>query len=305
MVKKRKSAKASASIDLAHPPEPSRFVSPAHHLGEAFPGPVSPEVAADSAVSDELERLRHQVTALQRISSIGILAGGICHELNNALTPIINYAKLGLRNPDPAYRERALRKILEGGERASTITRGMLGLARPGDRQGRRETIDLVSLLDEVVLLISKDLARNNVRLESEPAGRFLVSVNAPQIQQVLINLLINARQAMPSGGLVTLRLEADPTGHFAELSVVDRGGGISPDHLPRIFEPFFSTKESPDQSGLGGTGLGLAVCRDIVESHHGRIRVRSRPGEGSTFTLILPLATPPASVLPPAQGAA
>jgi signal transduction histidine kinase len=121
--------------------------------------------------------------------------------------------------------------------------------------------------------------------------------VNPAQIQQVLINLLINARQAMPDGGVVTLRLAPDAAGRLVELSVIDRGIGIPPENLRRIFEPFFSTKTGPDTSGVGGTGLGLAVCRDIVEAHHGRLRAESRLGQGSTFTLVLPCCPPPAEV--------
>jgi signal transduction histidine kinase len=121
--------------------------------------------------------------------------------------------------------------------------------------------------------------------------------VNAAQIQQVLINLLINARQAMPGGGVVRLRVAPDPSGRLAELSVIDHGVGIAPENLRRIFEPFFSTKTAPDASGLGGTGLGLSVCRDIVEAHHGRLRAESRLGQGSTFTLILPACPPPAEI--------
>src|SRR3954462_15649876 len=99
---------------------------------------------------DEVETLRRPVVELQRVSSLGVLAGGVCHELNNALTPILNYAKLGLRNPDPDYRRRAFEKILEGAQRASAITGGMLGLARP--RADRRSAADLVRLAEEVIL---------------------------------------------------------------------------------------------------------------------------------------------------------
>ncbi len=248
----------------------------------------------DKSGRDELEALRRQVVALQRISSLGVLAGGVVHELNNTLTPIINYAKLGLRNPDPAYRERALTRILDAGQRAAAITGGMLGLSRPGRDPNHRVPVDLHRLVKEVVLLINKDLARNKVRLEVQLMGRPFARVNPAQIQQVLINLLINARQAMPEGGVVNLRLTPDAAGRLAELSVTDHGIGIAPGNLRRIFEPFFSTKTGPDASGLGGTGLGLSVCRDIVEAHHGRLRAESRLGQGSTFTLLLP--TCPAS---------
>jgi signal transduction histidine kinase len=119
-----------------------------------------------------------------------------------------------------------------------------------------------------------------------------------------MINLLINARQAMPAGGVIKLRLAPDATGRLAELSVIDQGVGIAPENLRRIFEPFFSTKAGPDASGQGGTGLGLSVCRDIVEDHHGRLRAESRLGQGSTFTLILPICPPPGGAVSE-QGAA
>jgi signal transduction histidine kinase len=235
------------------------------------------------------EQLRNQVIALQRISSLGVLAGGVFHELNNALTPILNYAKLGLRNPDPAYRERALKQIIESAERATTISRGMLGLARLGTGPAQREPADLSQLVKEVVLLVNKDLAKHRVRLEVKVSGNPRARVEPAQIQQVLINLLINARQAMPKGGVVRLRVGTAATGRRVEISVSDNGVGIAPEDLRRIFEPFYSTKSAPDSAGQGGTGLGLAVCRDIVEAHHGRIRAESRPGQGSTFTIILP----------------
>jgi signal transduction histidine kinase len=256
--------------------------------------------ATPSLVPDEVETLRRQLVALQRVSSLGVLAGGICHELNNALTPILNYAKLGLRNPDPEYRRRAFEKILEGAQRASAITGGVLGLARP--RADRREPTDLVRLVEEVLMLVNKDLTRNRVKLDFQVEGRPYARVNPAQIQQVLMNLVINARQAMPEGGTVRVRVATDATGRLAELSVADSGVGIAPADLRRIFEPFFTTKTGPDSSGLGGTGLGLAVCRDIVESHHGRLRAESRVGQGTTFTLRLPSCPAPVAAT---QGAA
>ncbi len=237
--------------------------------------------------------LKRQVIALQRVSSLGVVAGGVFHELNNALTPIVAYAKLGLRNPDPAYRERALKQILESAERATTISRGMLGLARVGTARTEHQPADLAQLVEEVALLVSKDLSKHRVRLELKLAGRPRARIEPAQIQQVLINLLVNARQAMPSGGVVRLRVGSDTTGRLAEISVTDNGVGIASPELRRIFEPFYSTKKEPDAGGQGGTGLGLAVCRDIIEAHHGRLRAESRPGQGSTFTIILPAWAP------------
>ncbi|SIO28958.1 Signal transduction histidine kinase [Singulisphaera sp. GP187] len=251
-----------------------------------------------AAVSEEVEALRRQLVALQRVSSLGVLAGGICHELNNALTPILNYAKLGLRNPDPAFRQRAFEKILEAGQRASAISGGVLGIARP--RADRREATDLVRLTKEVTLLVAKDLSRHRVHLDFQAVGQPHARVNPAQIQQVLLNLMINARQAMPEGGTLRVRVGEDASGRIAELSVADTGIGIAPADLRRIFEPFFTTKTGPDASGQGGTGLGLSVCRDIVESHHGRLRAESRIGQGTSFTLRLPVCPTPAK-----QGAA
>src|SRR5205823_5574087 len=163
--------------------------------------------------SQEVEALKRQLVALQRVSSLGVLAGGICHELNNALTPILNYAKLGLRNPDPEYRRRAFEKILDAAQRAAAITGGVLGLARP--RADRREPADLVRLAEEVLLLANKDLSRNRVKLDFQADGRPHARVNPAQIQQVLLNLIINARQAMPRGGTVTVRVAQDATGRI------------------------------------------------------------------------------------------
>src|SRR3954451_16807309 len=122
------------------------------------------ETVGDPGISKEVEALRRPLVALQRVSSLGVLAGGVCHELNNALTPILNYTKLGLRNPDPEYRRRAFEKILAAAQRASAITGGVLGLARP--RADRREPTDLVRLAEEVLLLVNKDLSRGRVRID-------------------------------------------------------------------------------------------------------------------------------------------
>jgi signal transduction histidine kinase len=233
------------------------------------------------------------------VSSLGVLAGSISHELNNALTPILNYAKLGLRNPDPEFRQRAFQKILDGAERAAAITGGVLGLARP--RADQKSPTDLTRLVEEVLLLTNKDLSKHRVSLDFRAEGRPFAKVNPAQIQQVLINLIINARQAMPSGGTVTVRVGVDTAGRLAEIRIADTGTGIAPADLRRIFEPFFTTKTGPDESGLGGTGLGLPVCREIVEAHRGRLRAESQVGRGTTFTLRLPVCAPPV----PQQGAA
>ena len=242
-----------------------------------------------AALREENERLRWQVRELQRVSSLGVLAGSVCHELNNALTPILNYAKLGIKSSDPAFRTKSLDKILNASQRAAAITTGMLGLARPNLNQKSRA--DLAQLVEETLLLTAKDLEKHRVELVLEIRNRPHIQACPPQIQQVLLNLIINARQAMAgqNNGRMQVSVGTDSTGKWAEVSIADSGPGMDATVLKRIFEPFFTTKPPGDESGLGGTGLGLPVCRDIIETHHGRLRVESKPGQGATFTVRIP----------------
>lgn len=241
---------------------------------------------------EENERLRWQVRELQRVSSLGVLAGSVCHELNNALTPILNYAKMGAKSKDEEFRSKSLDKILAGAQRATAITTGMLGLARPN--LNKKAAADLARLTEDTLMLTAKDLEKHRVELVLNVRNRPMAIVCPPQIQQVLLNLIINARQAMGSQGhgRLSVQVGTDSTGKWAEVSISDSGPGMEPAVLKRIFEPFFTTKPPGDESGLGGTGLGLPVCRDIIEAHHGRLRVESKPGHGATFTVRLPRDT-------------
>ncbi len=236
----------------------------------------------------EADQLRQQLLQAQRLSSVGALASSVAHEFNNILTTILNYAKLALRaEGDEAARTQALEKILKGSQRAATIVNSMLGFARNSSTQ--REMTDLVALVEETLILTEKDLSKHRVQLEKKYQGRPQAPVVPAQIEQVLLNLIINARQAMPRGGRLRVEVRENPATQMAELSVADSGVGIPTDRLRLIFEPFYTTKE-PDEHGHGGTGLGLSVCRQIIEQHQGRIRVESLVGKGSTFTIKLPL---------------
>jgi signal transduction histidine kinase len=136
----------------------------------------------------------------------------------------------------------------------------------------------------------------HRVRLQTDFLDRPFAEVNASQIQQILLNLIINARQAMDAGGNLFITVRANAEARMGEISVRDTGSGIPADQLQKIFNPFFSTKQA-DAQGQGGTGLGLSLCRDIVEAHRGRIRVESAVGKGTMFTLRLPLVAAPANV--------
>jgi signal transduction histidine kinase len=240
------------------------------------------------APATETDQLRQQLLQAQRLSSVGALASSVAHEFNNILTTIINYARLGMRaENDPATRTQAFEKILKGGQRAATIVNSMLGFAR--DHSAQRQPTDLARLVEEVLILTEKDLSKHRIQVETRLQDRPIASVVPGQIEQILLNLVINARQAMPNGGRLRIDLRTNAKTQMAEIRVSDSGVGIAPDQLRLIFEPFYTTKE-PDEHGHGGTGLGLSVCRQIIEQHHGRIRVESVVGKGSTFTIKLPI---------------
>jgi signal transduction histidine kinase len=236
----------------------------------------------------EADQLRQQLMQAQRLSSVGALASSVAHEFNNILTTVINYAKMALRaDESEAARTQALEKILKGSQRAATIINSMLGFARNTATQ--HEMTDIAALVEEVLLLAEKDLSKHRIQVEKKYQGRPEAPVVAAQIEQVLLNLVINARQAMPRGGRLVIEVRANTRAQMVEVRIADSGVGIPPERLRLIFEPFYTTKE-PDENGHGGTGLGLSVCRQIIDQHHGRIRVESLVGKGSTFTVKLPM---------------
>lgn len=242
-------------------------------------------------LQQQVRQLQTQLMQAQKMSAVGSLASSITHEFNNILTTVINYAKMGIRHKDVATREKAFDKILAAGQRASKITTGMLSYARP--QSDRREPMDLINLVEDVLVLVEKDLQRYRIRVETRFEGRPWASVNSGQVQQVLLNLIINARQAMANGGNLTVAVRSDGAAGLAEIMVRDTGSGIPAEKLKKIFEPFFTTKEV-DSQGQGGTGLGLSLAKDVMESHGGRIRVESAVGAGTCFTLKFPLVIAP-----------
>jgi signal transduction histidine kinase len=243
------------------------------------------------APPSEADQLREQLLRAQRLSSVGTLASSVAHEFNNILTTIINYAKLGLRaETEESARLHALEKILKGSQRAATIINSMLGFTR--NQSTQRQPADLVGIVEEALILTEKDLSKHQVQVEKRFHDRPRAPVVRGQIEQILLNLIINARQAMPRGGRLRIDVRENPTANMAEIRIADTGLGIAPEQLRLIFEPFYTTK-SPDEHGHGGSGLGLSVCRQIIEQHQGRIRVESLPGKGSIFTVKLPLVPP------------
>jgi signal transduction histidine kinase len=255
--------------------------------------------AQELSLEQQVEFLHQQLDQAQKLTALGELVGTTTHEFNNILMTIINYARLGLRHKDNATRDKALEKILAAGERAAKITNTVLGVAR--NRSDQFEPTNLRRIVEDALVLLERELSKYRIAVERDLQTAPDVLAIGNQIQQVLLNLLINARQAMPHGGRVLIRLAHDPDSEMVDLTVRDTGVGIAAEKLPRIFDPFFTTKSGPDETGRGGTGLGLASCRRIIESHRGRIRVESSPGKGTAFTIRLPVAQRTAAApLPP-----
>jgi len=238
----------------------------------------------------QIDLLKDQLAQAQKLTALGELVSTTTHEFNNILMTIINYAKLGMRHRDNATREKAFEKILTASARAAKITNSVLGMAR--NRSKDKEPTDLNKLIEDTLVLLEREMNKYRIRVEKKLPSVPEALVNGNQIQQVLLNLLINARQAMAHGGRLLIKLEHRPEENMVDLVVRDYGSGIPAEKLPHIFDSFFTTKKGPDASGKGGTGLGLSMCRDIIESHRGRIRVDSTVGKGTAFTLKLPTAT-------------
>ncbi len=243
------------------------------------------------SLEQQVEFLKRRLADAQKLTALGELVSTTTHEFNNVLMTIINYAKLGMRHRDAATRDKAFDKILAAGNRAAKITNTVLGLAR--NRAAGQEPTDLTRLVEDALMLLEREMNKYRIRVDKQFRPIPEALVNGNQIQQVLLNLLINARQAMPNGGRLIVKLGYDAECDTIDLVVRDFGSGIPAEKLPRIFDAFYSTKDGPDASGKGGTGLGLSTCRDIIESHRGRIRVDSTVGKGTAFTLKLPPARP------------
>lgn len=242
----------------------------------------------------ERERLESQLRRAQRMESIGTLAGGVAHDLNNALAPILMASELlRLALPDVAMQDLDL--IESGARRGADLVKQLLGFARGVEVD--RLPVKLGPLVDEVEHLVRSTFPKNIELRVDYPRELPVILGDATQVHQVLLNLLVNARDAMPEGGTLSLevhRTNLDDTwetdrlkivpGPYVVLQVTDTGGGIPPEIVDRIFDPFFTTKGA-DQ----GTGLGLATTLGIVKGHGGFIRTYSNPGLGSTFRVYLP----------------
>ena len=248
------------------------------------------QAASLEQLQQEVARLRKELREAEQQTALGELMSTTTHEFNNVLTTVLNYAKLGLRHPDDETRTKALTKILSAGERAARLTNSVLGFAR--NRSSEVAPTPLGPLVESSLVLLEREMQKHRVAVETTIDTQTPAMVVGAQIQQVLLNLLTNARQAMPSGGRVMVRVAHDAAAETIDLVVRDTGEGIAPEALPKIFDRYFTTKSGPDSPGKGGAGVGLSACREIIQEHGGKVLVQSTPGVGTAFTLKLPAAS-------------
>ena len=235
---------------------------------------------------DDLRRSREQVRRVDRLGTLGTLAAGLAHEINNPLVSIHTFLSMASEKraePDGEfwgeYHQLACREV----ERIRGLVDTMQRLGRGGGNTGPRESVDMALVAQEVVTLLAREAELCHVQLRCEqPDQTPKVRAVSDQMHQVILNLLLNAIAATPAEGEVVVRIAAADQG--VRVDVSDTGPGISPEHMELVFDPFFTTKE-PDQ----GTGLGLMVCHRIITDHDGSIEAHSRKGEGATFSLWLP----------------
>lgn len=257
------------------------------------------------AREEEKEHLEEQLRQAQKMEAIGQLAGGVAHDFNNILCAIIGFGTLlemGMSKEDPSRRH--LEQILSAADRATSLTQGLLTFSRK--QIINPHPADLNAIVQHIEKML-KRLISEDIELHISLSGKELSTlVDTGQIDQVLLNLATNARDAMPTGGTLTIVTEeaplpddlladssALPTTRYALLSVSDTGAGMDKETREKIFEPFFTTKD------IGkGTGLGLSMVYGIVKQHNGHIAVNSAPGKGTTFLIYLPLT--PKENLPP-----
>jgi len=248
----------------------------------------------------ERKRLQEQVIQAEKLATLGQLIAGIAHELNNPLAAMVGHAQmLRLGQQDPKVAARADR-IVDAAQRATRIVRNFLTAARR--HHPERTAVSINDIVTKTLELLAYQLRVNNIEVESALAPDLpQIGGDPHQLQQVVLNLVNNAIQAMAPSGQGRLRIASSlsPDRSMIRLAVTDNGPGIPPEHLPRVLEPFFTTKPQGE-----GTGLGLAIAQGIVTDHGGIIAVESTPAQGATFSVTLPVTAPPVAkpAAPPAK---
>ncbi len=247
-------------------------------LNEVAAEPQQQEVLR---LREEVSGLRRQLRHLQRLAAVGTMTAKVIHEFNNILTTVLGRVQLA-GDGDEESREQALRSATEAYQRATATCKSLLDLTGRESRQ--TESLSVAELVDEILTAMTRDPAKDGIALIKKVPPRLRVTGPALELKQVLLNLLLNARSAVLAASRPrSINISAAKADGQVLIRVADNGVGIPPENLEDIFEPFFTTKSKD------GTGLGLPVCREIVQSLNGRLSVRSQLGKGTCFTVALP----------------
>jgi PAS domain S-box-containing protein len=236
------------------------------------------------------EHMEEQMSQTEKLTSLGLLAAGVAHEVNTPLAVISNYIQmLAKQMPEEDPRHSIIEKIVKQTFRASEIVNNLLNFSRTG--AGEVANVDVNKVVEETLSLVAHPMKTSQIRVvkrldDSLPSVRG----SANKLQQVFLNLFLNARDAMPGGGMLEVKTLAH--NGSVEIEIVDTGGGIPREHIHKIFDPFFTTKATGR-----GTGLGLSVSYGIIKEHAGKIDVRSTPGKGTSFHVEFPAVRKPVHV--------
>jgi signal transduction histidine kinase len=246
--------------------------------------------ALHKQLKGQLEKARQaeaEMRRLEGLANLGSATAMIAHEINNLLTPLSNYADLALKNPDDRQLvEKALTKTASNCKQAAKIMESILAMANGGGQE--KAVTPLPAIVEVVFACLARDFAKDGITVEVRIPEWLTVWAAPVQIEQVLMNLILNARDAMSGrGGRMTI--SAEGTGDAVRICVSDTGTGIRPEDLKNIFNDFFTTKNGRAGAGEStGYGLGLAFCKKIIDAHNGTITVESEPNIGTTFAITL-----------------
>jgi len=240
-------------------------------------------------VDDITERidLEAQLSQSEKLSSIGLLAAGVAHEVNTPLAVISSYAQmLSKQVKSDGKQTELLEKITRQTFRASEIVNSLLNFSRTSSTEFTN--IDVNRVIQDTLTLLEHQFKTARIKVEQDLQPELpAIYGNTGKLQQVFLNLFLNAKDAMPAGGTLII---STTNGHNVQVKVSDTGSGIAQEHIHRIYDPFFTTKNKPKTGHSGGTGLGLSVTYGIIQEHAGKIRVDSAPGKGTTFIMEFPL---------------